>query len=168
MAATSTPAGGAASATMLRDVIEIPKPDEISDSDLVLKLSDAVANPAALAETVREYVVTDQLVEHFDEALSLIRTSLTGQSSKAAYLHGSFGSGKSHFMAVLYAILNGNQAARSRAEFASLLDKHDSWLAGRKIMMVPYHMLDAKSLEQRVLGGYVTPEQLLQALRQGG
>jgi len=58
-------------------------------------------------------------------------------------------------MAVLYAILSGNTAARSRAEFAPLLDRHDSWLGGKKIMMVPYHMLDAKSLEQRVLGGYV-------------
>src|SRR3954447_4830399 len=104
MAAPNTAADAAdINSTLLRDVIEIAKLDEISDSDLVLKLSDAVADPEALAETVKDYVITDQLVEHFDEALSLIRTTITGQSSKAAYLHGSFGSGKSHFMAVLYA-----------------------------------------------------------------
>ena len=58
-------------------------------------------------------------------------------------------------MAVLYALLRGEPAARSRDELAGLLDKHDKWLRGRKFLLVPYHLLGAKSLEQRVLGGYV-------------
>ncbi|WP_345032119.1 hypothetical protein, partial [Kutzneria kofuensis] len=74
----------------------------------------------------------------------------------AAYLHGSFGSGKSHFMAVLHALLRGDQAALARTEFDSVLNKHQ-WLDnGKKFLLVPYHMLGAKSLEQRVLGGYVS------------
>jgi hypothetical protein len=50
---------------------------------------------------VRDYVVTDELQKTFDSALSLIRDAVLTTSSKAAFLHGSFGSGKSHFMAML-------------------------------------------------------------------
>ena len=38
------------------------------------------------------------------------KRALTASASKAAYLDGSFGSGKSHFMAVLAALLDNNPA----------------------------------------------------------
>jgi hypothetical protein len=38
---------------------------------------------------------------NFDAALTFIRSALTGRTSKATFLHGSFGTGKSHFMSVL-------------------------------------------------------------------
>ena len=52
----------------------------------------------------------------FDNALGFIQSALEPPTSKAAYLHGSFGSGKSHFMAVLHLLLKGN---RGRARFPS-------------------------------------------------
>jgi hypothetical protein len=134
---------------LLRQVIDIP--ERTSTSDFVLKLTEGVADAEA---TLRDYVITDRLVRNFDEALGLIRSGLASGSSKAAYLHGSFGSGKSHFMAVLHALLRGEPAARGRDEFAALLARHDGWLAGRRFLLVPYHLLGAKSMEQRVLGGY--------------
>ncbi|MFI6583523.1 phage resistance protein [Embleya sp. NPDC050493] len=143
---------------LLRDVIDIQP--SISTSDFVLKLAEAVTEEGS-ARALRDYVVTERLLENFDEALSLIRSALDGQTSKAAYLHGSFGSGKSHFMAVLHALLRGDQAAQARTEFDSVLARHE-WLGGaggagqrKKFLLVPYHMLGAKSLEQRILGGYV-------------
>lgn len=135
---------------LLRELIDIP--ERTSTSDFVLKLTDGVTDAE---ETLREYVITDRLVGNFDEALGLISSALAGGSSKAAYLHGSFGSGKSHFMAVLHALLRGEQAARRRDELAGLLAKHDGWLSGRRFLLVPYHLMGARSLEQRVLGGYV-------------
>ncbi|MGB2567135.1 BREX-2 system ATPase PglY [Micromonospora citrea] len=137
-------------APLLRDVIDIP--ERTSTSDFVLKLADSVADADA---TLRDYVVTDRLLANFDEALGLIRSAVEGHASKAAYLHGSFGSGKSHFMAVLHALLRGEQAARGRDELAPLVAKHSVWLDGRRFLLIPYHLLDARSLEQRVLGGYV-------------
>ncbi|MGA3540992.1 BREX-2 system ATPase PglY [Micromonosporaceae bacterium DT194] len=139
-----------AAAPLLREFIEIP--ERTSTSDFVLKLADSVTDADA---TLRDYVITDRLVVNFDEALGLIKSALEGHASKAAYLHGSFGSGKSHFMAVLHALLRGEPAARGRDELAPLLAKHSGWLDGRKFLLVPYHLLDARSLEQRVLGGYV-------------
>ncbi|MBM0236142.1 hypothetical protein JNW88_01625 [Micromonospora sp. ATA32] len=137
-------------APLLREFIDIP--ERTSMSDFVLKLADSVADADA---TLRDYVVTDRLLGNFDEALGLIRSAIEGHASKAAYLHGSFGSGKSHFMAVLHALLRGEPAARGRDELAPLVAKHSVWLDGRKFLLVPYHLLDARSLEQRVLGGYV-------------
>ncbi|AXE80190.1 BREX-2 system ATPase PglY [Streptomyces atratus] len=144
----------AATAPLLRDVIDIKT--SISTSDFVLKLAEAVTEEGA-AHALRDYVVTERLLENFDEALGLIKAALDGHTSKAAYLHGSFGSGKSHFMAVLHALLRGDEAARARKDFDPVLGKHE-WLGGdrKKFLLVPYHMLGAKSLEQRVLGGYVS------------
>jgi len=137
-------------APLLREFIDIP--ERTSTSDFVLQLADGVADVDA---TLRDYVITERLVGNFDEALGLIRAAVEGHASKAAYLHGSFGSGKSHFMAVLHALLRGERAARGRDEFAPLVAKHSAWLDGRKFLLIPYHLLDARSLEQRVLGGYV-------------
>ncbi|MBT2452735.1 phage resistance protein [Streptomyces sp. ISL-43] len=139
---------------LLRDVIDIK--ESISTSDFVLQLSEATT-PEGAEHALRDYVVTERLLENFDEALGLIRSALDGHTSKAAYLHGSFGSGKSHFMAVLHALLSGSPAARSRDSFDPVLTKHE-WLGtdGKRFLLVPYHMLGAKALEQRVLGGYVT------------
>nr|BFE56536.1 hypothetical protein GCM10020063_010620 [Dactylosporangium thailandense] len=134
---------------LLRELISIP--ERSSQSDFVLKLVEGVTDPR---ETLREYVITDRLVDNFDQALNLIAGALSG-GSKAAYLHGSFGAGKSHFMAVLHALLRGEQVARERDEFARLLGKHDEWLSGKNFLLVPFHLIGAKSLEQKVLGGYV-------------
>ncbi|MEU3217067.1 DUF6079 family protein [Streptomyces sp. NPDC006971] len=139
---------------LLRDVIDIK--ESISTSDFVLQLSEATT-PEGAERALRDYVVTDRLLENFDEALGLIRSALDGHTSKAAYLHGSFGSGKSHFMAVLHALLSGSAAARARKDLDPVLTKHE-WLGteGKRFLLVPYHMLGAKALEQRVLGGYVS------------
>lgn len=138
------------SAPLLRDLIHIP--ERSGQSDFVLKLASGISDVSA---TIDDYVVTDRLVRNFDEALGLIASAVSSGGSKAAYLHGSFGAGKSHFMAVLHALLRGEPAARGRDEFAGVLSKHDVWMSGRKFLLVPFHLLGAKSLEQRVLGGYV-------------
>ncbi|MEV6012294.1 phage resistance protein [Streptomyces sp. NPDC051976] len=139
---------------LLRDVITIK--ESISTSDFVLSLAEATTSEGA-EYALKDYVVTERLLANFDEALDLIKSALDGHRSKASYLHGSFGSGKSHFMAVLYALLSGNRAALAREEFDPVLTKH-AWLGtdGKKFLLVPYHMLGAKALEQRVLGGYVS------------
>ena len=77
------------------------------------------------------------------------------KTSKASYLHGSFGSGKSHFMAVLHLILQGNTAARGIPELAPVITKHNDWIAGKKFLLVPYHMIGSADMESGILGGYV-------------
>ena len=95
---------------LLRDVIVIPEPSANSDSDFVLKLAEGVDDAE---RTLADYVIPPSLVTNFDEALSLISMAISSGASRAAYLHGSVGAGKSHFMAVLHASLRGERACSS-------------------------------------------------------
>jgi hypothetical protein len=135
--------------TKLRDLFELP--ERVNPGDFVLKLSDVVDHPDA---ALKDYFVTDQLARCFDEALGLVESAITSHESKATYLHGSFGAGKSHFMAVLYLLLQGNPAARSQEKLAPIVTKHNRWTPGKKFLLVPYHMIGADTVEQRLLGGY--------------
>jgi len=134
---------------LLRDLVEIP--DEVHAGDFVLALAKGVGQKS----TITDYVVTDSLAANFDKALGLIKSAVETGSSRAAYLDGSFGSGKSHFMAVLYAILSGDVDARGKKGLADVVAKHDPWMRGRKFLLVPYHLPDSQSLDAAILGGYV-------------
>ncbi len=135
--------------TLISDIFDIPT--QVHQGDFVLRLSEGVQRPA---ETLRTYVVTPQLAICFDQAMQLIRSALESNSSKGAYLHGSFGSGKSHFMAVLTLLLQGNPDARSIPELAPVIAKHNAWTEGRNVLVVPYHLIGSPSLESAVLGHY--------------
>lgn len=135
---------------LIKDLLDLP--EQVNRGDFVLRLAEGVSHPE---QTVASYVVTPQLERCFDEALSLIRSAVEGGTSKAAYLHGSFGSGKSHFMAVLHLILQGNARARGIDELAAVVSKHNGWMEGKRFLLVPFHLIGSKSMESAVLGGYV-------------
>ncbi|WP_030506727.1 hypothetical protein [Microbispora rosea] len=135
---------------LLRDVIDIPQ--RVDPGDLVM---DITATFDATAQAVRDYVVTDQLYDKLDEALELIRTAVQTPQSMAAYLHGSFGSGKSHFMTILHAMVNREQEAREKPRLQPLVAKHRAWIEGRRFLLVPFHLVGAESLDAAILSGYV-------------
>ena len=80
---------------LVRDLLDLPTRTE--KGAFVVTLTDGLAKAE---RTVRDYVVTPSIHDAFDQALRLIGQTLEDSSSQAAYLHGSFGSGKSHFMAI--------------------------------------------------------------------
>lgn len=135
--------------TLIRELIHVP--ERVHQGDFVLKLSEGVEHAD---DTLGNYVVTPQLVSAFDNALAFVKSGLESRSSKAAYLHGSFGSGKSHFMAVLSLLLNGNVKARSIPQLSDVVARHNAWTDGRKFLVVPYHMIGADDMESAILGGY--------------
>ncbi|MGE0144219.1 MAG: phage resistance protein [Planctomycetota bacterium] len=135
--------------TLLRDLIDIP--DHVHKGDFVLRLADGVRDPAA---TLRDYVVTEQILSAFGQALKLVRGAVETQESKAAFLHGSFGSGKSHFMAVLHLLLAQDRGVRSHSDLAPVVAAH-RWLEGKKFLLVPFHMIGARSLEHAIFSQYL-------------
>jgi hypothetical protein len=137
-------------ATYIKDLLNLP--DQVRRGDFVLRLTEGVTRPE---ETLDSYVVTPQLVRCYDDALGMIRSGAEGNTSKAAYLHGSFGSGKSHFMAVLYLLLQRSLAARSIPELGPVVAKHDAWMQGKNFLLVTYYMLSAKDMESHSLGDYL-------------
>ena len=135
--------------TLIKDLFDLP--DVVRGGDFVLRLAEGLERPD---QTLRDYVVTPQLAKCFDEALSLVRDALEGKTSKACYLLGSFGSGKSHFMAVLNLLLQQNATARAISDLADAVTKHNPWTSGKKFMLVPFNLIGATGLEAALLGGY--------------
>lgn len=137
--------------TVLRDVLDIK--EDVLSGDFKVALSEGFTGKDA--GSVDEYVVTEQLQGEFRKALKVVGSALRKNASQAAYLHGSFGSGKSHFLTVLHAVLNGEPAARTKPRLREVVAEHDDWLPGKKFLMVPYHLVGAASLESALFGGYV-------------
>ena len=136
--------------TLIRDLVDIP--ERVHRDDFVLRLAEGVDRPE---KTLRSYVVTPQIAGAFDRALDLVRGALESGSSKGAYLHGSFGSGKSHFMAVLHLLLQRQAEALAAEGLEAVVTKHGPWLRGKRFLLAPYHMIGQPSMEAAVLGGYV-------------
>ncbi|QCO67005.1 phage resistance protein [Luteimonas yindakuii] len=137
--------------TTIGDIFTIP--EAVHQGDFVLRLTEGLQADKR-RQTLQQYVVTPQLVQSFKQALSLIGSAVNGNSSKGAYLHGSFGSGKSHFMAVLDMILEGDADARAIPELAGVVREANAWWEGGSYLVVPFHMIGARSMEQAILGGY--------------
>lgn len=136
--------------TYLRDVLDMP--ESVHAGDFKVELTGGFTETELRVE---QYVVTEQLRAAFGEAMSIVRAAVRDGSSHAAYLHGSFGSGKSHFLTVLHAILNNSPAARAKPAVQPIVAEHDEWLAGKQFLMVPYHLVGASDVDSAILGGYV-------------
>src|SRR5690348_17123568 len=107
---------------LLRDIIDIP--DQVRAGDLLVDLAKGFDTSA---EAIKQYVVTPQLGDRLNDALGMVGAAVRSNKSIAAYLHGSFGSGKSHFMTVLHAMLNGDRAAQEKEQLKPLLAAHAEW-----------------------------------------
>lgn len=134
---------------LLRDVLDIP--ERIDASDFVLQLHTGVDAPE---QTLADYVVTDALARSFDDALGLVGRTLRGGVSKGAFIHGSFGSGKSHFMAVLHLLLAGTPQARALPGLQGVVARRQDVLRA-KVLCVDYHLLGKESLEAALFEGYL-------------
>lgn len=152
----------------LHDLLELP--ESVVKSAFVVQLTDGVRHPEAM---LKDYAITPDLVRAFEQALALVKASIDGRRSAAAYVHGSFGSGKSHFMSVLSLMLSpdaGDQShAWREAELHALRVKH-GWLQEKKLLRLHLHMIGGPSLEAKVFPEYLArvralaPDAVLPAL----
>ena len=126
-------------------------PDEVHKGDFVVKLLETLQRPE---DTARTFVVTKPLQSAFDRALGLVRSALENGRSQAAYIHGSFGSGKSHFMALLSLLMNGNEAAWRVPELHPLREKHP-FVGTKKLLQLHFHMIDKSGIESAIFDEYV-------------
>ncbi len=133
----------------LRELLDLP--EEVKKSDFVVRLTDGVARPAALLQS---YAITGDIRNAFDHALTLVRASIRDGQSNASFVHGSFGSGKSHFLAVTSLLLGNESVAWDVPEFHDLRAKHE-WVKERRLLRLHLHMLGAKSVEEKVFAEYV-------------
>jgi hypothetical protein len=136
--------------TRIHDLLDLP--EAVRKGDFVQDLTGGIVQPE---RTVKDYAITPKIVKTFEHALSIIGSALRDGRSQAAYLHGSFGAGKSHFMAVLDLMLADHPAPWSRGELHTLRGKNE-WIGKKKLLQLPIHMLGAQDMESKILGSYVT------------
>lgn len=135
----------------VKQLLDLPESIYGIRSEFVEKLTEAVGRPKRTAET---YVVTPPLVDAFDKALKIVGASVRDARSRAAFLHGSFGSGKSHFMALLSLLLDGNEEAWRIPELHSLRAKAD-FVGKKNLLQLHFHVTGAESLEGAIFQRYV-------------
>ncbi|MFD3910750.1 PglY protein [Streptomyces sp. NPDC058603] len=135
---------------VLRDVIAIK--EDVHAGNFKIDLSQGFSETDA---RVAEYVVTEQLQKQFRKALGIAAAAVRSGDSHAAYLHGSFGAGKSHFLTVLHAALNNHPATQGKPRLAEVMAEHQDWLPKSRFLMVPYHLVGSTDLDSALLGGYV-------------
>ncbi|GAA4742170.1 hypothetical protein GCM10025783_11850 [Amnibacterium soli] len=133
----------------LRDVIHVP--ERVEAADFVIKLDEGVARHE---QTIKHYVVTDAIAAAIGEGVDLVSSSVSRQSSRGAFLDGSFGSGKSHYMAVLHLLLSGSTAARQISGLAPVVAMRQETLE-RKLLVLDFNLLGARSFEDAIFGGYL-------------
>ncbi len=117
-------------------------PESVLKASFVEKLSEAVNEPEPVPES---YVVTPGLAQAFDRGLTFMGRGLAEKRSIAAFVHGSFGSGKSHFMAMLHFLVTGNEHAWRIPELHGLRDKHP-FCGKAKVLPLTFHMVGHASL----------------------
>jgi len=133
----------------LRDILDLPH--EVKKSDFVVRLSEGVAHPKRIIDT---YAVTPDIVQNLDRALGFVQSAIRERNSEASYVDGSFGSGKSHFMAVLSLLLANEPIAWADADLHELRAKHE-WIKDKKILRLHFHMVGARSSEESIFAGYL-------------
>ncbi|KRA37887.1 MULTISPECIES: DUF6079 family protein [unclassified Nocardioides] len=133
----------------LRDAIRIP--EAVHDADFVLQLDKAQDQPE---QTLNDYVITPGIAAAFRDGLELVRSAFENTSARGTFVHGSFGAGKSHFMAVLHLLLTGNAHARALPGLQEEVAKY-SQVLDRNLLAVDYHFVGAESVESALFGGYL-------------
>ncbi|WP_394159783.1 DUF6079 family protein [Galactobacter valiniphilus] len=133
----------------LKDAITVP--EHVHASDFVLQLHSGVDQAT---RTLDDYVVTDAIAKSFDEALALVQSAVAQKTSKGTFIHGSFGAGKSHFMAVMHLLLTNHPEARALPGLQAAVAKYDALLQ-TKFLAIDYHLLGKKSFEEALFSGYL-------------
>lgn len=139
----------------LADILDLPP--EVKKSDFVVQLTDGIEHPEQL---LGSYAVTEDLLRAFDDSLKHVQGALRDRRSTAAYVHGSFGSGKSHFMAVLSLMLANDAAPWKNKELHPVLARHE-WVKQRKVLRLHLNMAAARSLDEKVFPEYLARVQAL-------
>jgi hypothetical protein len=135
--------------TRIHDLLTLP--EHVRKGDFVQSLASGILAPD---ETVASYAVTGAIEQTFEHALTIVDSALKTGASQAAYLHGSFGSGKSHFMAILDLMLANHPAPWSRGELHALKAKFD-FIGAKRLLQIPMHFLGAESIEGQIFDTYV-------------
>ncbi|NUN14839.1 MAG: hypothetical protein HUU55_14505 [Myxococcales bacterium] len=136
----------------IRDVFDLPRAEDIRAMGFVVRLNDSLLNPEQQRKLVDDYVITPTVQRELPRILSSMKQVWTRGEEYGRFIHGSFGSGKSHFLTMLSLLLEGSDAAwdKFRPVFepaAATLGsgaEYQTWTQTANLLVVRAHMLTTR------------------------
>lgn len=134
----------------ITQAFELPRPEDIRAMGFVIKLREADADSNEVKQLVEDYVITPAVEKELPRILDDMKQVFDRGEEYGRFIHGSFGSGKSHFMTMLSMLLDN--VAPAWLKFGPLLTAHKDELAskGREAADHPTWIPDAKLLVVRI------------------
>lgn len=123
----------------IRDVFDLPP----TIPRCIVKIQD-FDDEKMLQENIRDYVITETVAGEMERLVDrIVASCVRHEAGEGHYLHGSFGSGKSHFMAILGLILENNPAiwTKDHPTIRAIRERHGDWLAEHPLLVIPVYML---------------------------
>ncbi len=142
--------------TTITDAFDLPRPEDIRAMGFVVKLRESEPGSDEVKQLVDDYVITPAIEKELPRILDDMKQVFDRGEEYGRFIHGSFGSGKSHFMTMLSLLLEGAQPAWQK--FRPLLNAHkdsqsskgrdsadhEAWLAKASLLVVRIHMLSVR------------------------
>jgi ribosomal 50S subunit-associated protein YjgA (DUF615 family) len=142
--------------TTITDVFDLPRPEDIRAMGFVVKLRESDPDSAEVKQLVDDYVITPAVERELPRILDGMKQVFDRGEEYGRFIHGSFGSGKSHLMTILSLLLEGAPPAwkKFRPLFAAHRAaqqtkgaeavEHESWLGKAGLLVVRIHMLSVR------------------------
>lgn len=142
--------------TTITEAFELPRPEDIRAMGFVVKLRELEASSEEAEQLARDYVITPAVEKELPRILDDMKQVFDRGEEYGRFIHGSFGSGKSHFMTMLSLLVEG--AAPAWKKFRPLLNAHrdakaskggeatdhETWLTKAGLLVVRIHMLSVR------------------------
>lgn len=142
--------------TTIADAFELPRPQDIRAMGFVIKLREADPGSEEVRRLVDDYVITPAVEMELPRILDDMKQVFDRGEEYGRFIHGSFGSGKSHLMTMLSLLVE--TAAPAWKKFRPLLDAHrdaqqrkgrdvpdhEAWLSRANLLVVRIHMLSVR------------------------
>jgi hypothetical protein len=140
----------------ITEAFELPRPEDIRAMGFVIKLREAKPDSQEVRQLVADYVITPVVAKELPRILDDMKQVYDRGEEYGRFIHGSFGSGKSHFMTMLALLLEN--AAPAWDKFAPVLaahrdelaskgregPEHRSWIPDANLLVVRVHMLSVR------------------------
>jgi hypothetical protein len=130
--------------TTITDVFDLPKPQDIRAMGFVVKLREAEPGSDEVRQLVDDYVITPAIEGELPRILEDMRQVFDRGEEYGRFIHGSFGSGKSHFLTMLSLLLEGAETAWKKFRPLFKSADHETWLGKAGLLVVRIHMLSVR------------------------
>ena len=122
----------------ISQALDLPAREDITALGFVVRLTDEDD-----ARKVADYVITPKVESELPVILAGMRHTWKARGDYGRFVHGSFGSGKSHFLTFLGLLLEAKDVAWNKPDAAirAMAGEHRPWLEEAKLLVVRVHML---------------------------